>query len=77
MLQDRVSNILHIVEQDRGQIADFFNNVDVKFTPEEEQQLKSQLQIAQTRLEKISEMLNDDRRVLDVADNYNQRYNGR
>ncbi|KAI6195286.1 Nup54 domain-containing protein [Aphelenchoides besseyi] len=64
-LKDRINDVLKLVETDRSQIIDYFNNVDVKLTTEEERQIKQQLQIAQNRLEKVNQMLANIRRATD------------
>ncbi|KAI6230412.1 Quinone oxidoreductase-like isoform X2 [Aphelenchoides fujianensis] len=64
-LKDRINDILKLVESDRPQILEYFNNVDVKFTPEEEQHVRQQLQVAQNRLEKVNGMLAEVRKITD------------
>jgi nuclear pore complex protein Nup54 len=67
-LKDRINDVLQLIESDRQQIEKYFKGIDATLSKDEQLFLKQQLTVAQTRLESITELLTNGRKVLDIVE---------
>lgn len=56
------------MDNDRQKVSDYFRGIDTNFTAEESLILRQHLQSSQQQLEKVAEMLDDIRKVLEIVE---------